>query len=276
MSVAWVVSANATTGSSTSPWTISITVSGTNPVLFVGVGLASDTAAVTAVTWSLGSDTPYEVGTIRVGTAYASVWAIPAPGAGAGTITVTNSGAAVHQGAASVFQGAAQTSAVSSADDIHTDSKTTGTGGADVTLTVTPLNLTADDCSFGLSVNTVAGDENGFTTNDRYKNSSTATNLAIGDSSGTTALVAGLRDSVSFNWVAIGVRVVAFGAAGDLSLSANDTVTISDTPSLAFDFLAPSVSDTVTITDTPNAVLNPSTVGFGALLANYRNRRVIS
>lgn len=215
MSVAWVVSANVAPGGTTTPFTFGITVSGTNPVLMVGIGLASDTATITAVTWSLGSGTPFEVKNIRAGTAYASVWAIPAPTAGAGTISVSVSEAAIyHQAAASVFSGADQTSSVSSTGDADAESFTPlGTGGVTRYLTVTPLNLTANDCSFGVSVNTLAGDELGFATNDRYKNSTTAVNLAIGDSSGTTDLIASLLDATVFNWVAIGVRVVVAGGA---------------------------------------------------------------
>lgn len=166
-------------GSAQSP-TFNITVSGTNPVLLIDVGMDSTTATVSSVSWSLGSGTPVEVKNSRSGTAFASVWAIPAPGAGAGTVTVNKSAAAInHQIDVSCFSGADQTTPCPTADAVAD----TLDGGS-----LTPAHLAAGDATNGCAVNTIAGNPAGVSPNSRYVNTTTSINIEAGDATGATGL----------------------------------------------------------------------------------------
>ena len=189
-------------------FTISITVPAGNPVLMVGIGLSSTTETVSSVSWSLGGGTPVEIKTVRLNASFASVWAIPNPGIGAGIITVTLSSSVPFQGAAETFTAADQTTPCPISDAISAS-------GTDVTqLIVTPTNLSANDASFAVGVNTVADDPSGVSQNDRFKNATTAVNLQVGDSVGTAALSANWTLSGSLGkQVAIGVRIVPPSAA---------------------------------------------------------------
>lgn len=206
MAVAFDAVANVSpaTGSS---FNISITAPSTNPVIVVGIGLESTTATVSSVSWSLGSGTTVEVLTARKSDAFASVWAIPAPTAGAGTISVTLSASVAYQAGAETFTGAHQTTPCPGADAVASTPT-----GAPANVTITPANLAANDASFGIGVNTVANNPTGVTANDRFKNSTTNVNIQVGDSSGTGALTATYSDS-SDNRACVGVRI-AEAAAG--------------------------------------------------------------
>src|SRR3990172_588401 len=105
MSVAFVTNTSAL-GNGQNP-TFNITVSGSNPVLIVKVGLDSTTAVVSSVTTDLGG-TGAEIKSQRNGggnnNCFVSVWAIPAPAAGATVVTVNKSAASInHQIDVSVF-----------------------------------------------------------------------------------------------------------------------------------------------------------------------------
>lgn len=207
MAVAFDAVANVSpaTGSS---FNISITAPSTNPVIVVGIGLEGTTVTVSSVSWSLGSGTAVEVLTARKSDAFASVWAIPAPTAGAGTVAVTLSASVAYQGGAETFTGAHQTTPCPAADAVASTPT-----GAPANVTITPANLTANDASFGTGVNTVSNNPTGITANDRFKNSTTNVNIQVGDSSGTGALTATYTDT-SDNRAAVGVRIAEAAAGG--------------------------------------------------------------
>jgi hypothetical protein len=178
MAVAFVIDASGL-GSAQSP-TFNITVSGTNPVLLVDVGLDSTTATVSSVSWSLGSGTPAEVKNVRSGTAFATVFAIPAPVAGAGTVTVNKSTTSInHQIDVACFSGADQTNPCPAGDAVA-DALDGGT--------LTPAHLAAGDATNGCAVNTIAGNPVGVSPNSRYVNTTTSVNIEAGDATGTTGL----------------------------------------------------------------------------------------
>jgi hypothetical protein len=189
------------TGSS---FNISITVPTTNPVLLAGIALSSSTATVSTVTWSLGSGTPLEVKNARFNDCFTSVWAMPAPVAGAGTVAVTLS--APYQAAAETATNAHQTTPCPTADAVGV------TQDAGSSMTLTPLNLVAGDLSFGAAANTLAGNPLGISQNDRFKNATTAVNIQAGDSAGTAALTASWDPGG--NQSGVGVRVVAPAGGG--------------------------------------------------------------
>lgn len=203
MAVAFSSVANTTPATGNS-FTINITAPATNPVLLVGIGLDSTTATITSVSWSLGSGTAVEVKTARQSNSFASVWAIPAPTAGAGTITVNISASVPYQGAAESFTGANQITPCSTGDAVSQV-------GTATPLTITPINLTANDASFGNGVQTLAENPTGITANDRFKNNTTNVNIQVGDSVGTGALTA-TWDGASSNKAAIGVRIATVPA----------------------------------------------------------------
>jgi len=169
------------TGNAQNP-TLNITVSGTNPVLVQCVGLDSTTATVTGLSWSLGSGTTVDVRSVRSGTAFCDVWAIPAPSAGAGTVTINKSAASInHQLDVILYTGADQTTPCPSGDAVT--STTTAS-----TQTLTPTNLGASDGSAGNGINTVSNNPNGVTPNQRYLNATTSINMQTGDATGTTGV----------------------------------------------------------------------------------------
>jgi hypothetical protein len=111
------------------------TISGSDRLILVYNGMASETAGVTAVTWSLGGGTPYKAAlwSRATGTAediYQSVWAIPAPVAGSGTYTVTLNENVSYQISADYFTGCDQTTPWPIGDDDYESSNTIPDGGA--------------------------------------------------------------------------------------------------------------------------------------------------
>lgn len=195
--VAFVVDSSGL-GSAQNP-TFNITVSGTAPALIVEVGLDSTTATVSSMSWSLGSGTAVEVKNVRSGTAFNSIWAIPAPGAGAGTVTVNKSAASInHQVDIACFQNTDQTAPCPPGDAVTT---TSNSG-----VTLTPLNLTAADATTGAGVNTVAGNPTGVTPNSRYVNTTTSVNIEAGDNIGTSGIT--LTNLGSGSVAGVAVRIV--------------------------------------------------------------------
>jgi hypothetical protein len=182
--------------------TISITVSGTNPVLMAGIGLDSATATVSSVSWSLGSGTPLEVKNARSGTAFGSLWAIPAPVAGAGTLTINKSAAAInHQIDALVYSDAHQATPCPAADAVSSVA-------ASASETLTPANLTANDATCGMGVNTVGDNPTGVNPNNRYTNSTTSVNLQTGDNTGTTGVTVTYSPGSGGSYAKIAARIV--------------------------------------------------------------------
>ena len=193
-----IANAAAATGSS---FTMTITVPATNPVLLVGITLLSLTATVSSVSLDLGG-TATEIKTARGVASYVSAWAIPAPPAGAGTVSVTLSASVPYQAVCATYTSALQTTPCPTADAVN------GTTSAASTLTITPLRMSSRDVSFGIAANTVASTPTGITTNDRYKDATTTVMIQAGDSTGTTALVANWSDTLG-DKAGVGLRIVS-------------------------------------------------------------------
>lgn len=181
---------------------INITVAGTDPVLMVGVALKSATETVSALSWSLGGGTPVLVKAARTGTAYSAIWKIPAPAAGAGTLTVTLSGSVVWQADVALFVGADQTDPSPAADGVSS------TVNTQTTVTLTPTNLRSNDASFGIG-GSDQFDPTGVTPNQIYLNATTAINLQTGYATGTTGVGFTYSDPGSNNYARVAVRIVA-------------------------------------------------------------------
>lgn len=203
MAVAFLTNTSAL-GSAQNP-TFNITVSGTNPVLIIDVGLDSTTETVSSVSWSLGSGTALEIKNVRNSTAFSSVWAIPAPGAGAGTVTVNKSAASInHQIDVQVWTGADQTTPCPTGDAVTSIVHQAAT-------TLTPTNLTANDGTAGNGINTVGDTPTSVTPNQRYLNSTTSVNQETGDATGTTGVTLNYALDIG-NLALVAVRIAASAA----------------------------------------------------------------
>ena len=190
MSVAFVT--NASIDAIVTNATVNITVSGTNPVLVVNVGLNSATATVLSVTWDLGSGTPVEHKTVRGGTVYASAWNIPAPSLGAGTVTSALSTVVAVHADVDLYSGAHQTTPCPSADAVTSVAVTTSE-------TVSALNLVTGDMANGMSTST-GSSPNGVTPTQRYILDNSSIALQTGDTTNTNG-------SVTFaDFTAVGTR----------------------------------------------------------------------
>lgn len=208
MSAAFVTHVAATPGTNSS-FTINITVSGTNPVLGVSIGLASATATVSSVTWSLGGSL-IEIKNLRFSVGnqlgYVSVWALAAPTAGAGTLTITLSTSVPFQADAWIFSGADQITPCPVGD------AATAQGDDQASLTPAPTNLVANDASTGIGALVISGSPTSVTPNQRYLDTTTAVNIETGDATGTT--------NVTYNFAtsnvvgAITVRIAAADGGG--------------------------------------------------------------
>lgn len=193
------------------------TISGSDPLILVSIGMASNTAEVTSVTWSLGSGTPVEVAkwARTVGIAsdiYQSVWAIPAPVTGGGTYTVTLTENVSFQISASYFTGAHQTTPCPITDDDYESSNTVPDGAA---FTLTPTNVGANDAMFVGYSHRSSGDTNGWTTGTLlYESNSTATNMLTGYQLGVGSMTSAAMSSGSgTHAAAAAVRIQVSGGA---------------------------------------------------------------
>ena len=211
MSVAETATANGTSGLQAS-FTISITVSGTNPVLIVGSVLHSVTATFNAPSWSLGGGTPTEIKNIRGTTGvFTSIWAIPAPTGGAGTLTVNPSTSVLCGGNATNYSGADQATPCPTGDAVTS----TSTGAA---TTLTPTNLTASDATYAMGANIVAGNWSSATPNQRALDNTDDPGYLVGDATGTTGVTLNSDGGLTAGDVAMaGVRIVSAAAAADTS-----------------------------------------------------------
>jgi len=167
------------TGTGTSIVSQSWTISGTGLVLLVGVRLENHaTVVVNSLTWSLGSGSAYEVGTSRLSDCYSSVWAIPAPTAGAGTFTMTLSASVAWDMNADYFLGADQTTPCPLADTTPTSANG---AGSPITLTMTPTNVTANDAAWCSSGSALAGGLTSVSPTQTYLwNSATGYRIGVG------------------------------------------------------------------------------------------------
>lgn len=181
------------TGTTSASWTIS----GSDLAIVVYIGAYLSGVTVSSVTWSLGSGTPYQVGTLIENTTdHVFIWAIPAPTAGSGTLTVTLSGSCPWQISASYFTGADQTT-----PGVIASVATSNSTAASVALTAT--GLTANDADVGAATNSLVGDITGITPNQTFLNQSTTINLGCGYALGNTAVTfAGAGRGTSTNIVA--------------------------------------------------------------------------
>lgn len=199
-----VTHANTTTITSPS-WTIS----GSNGVILVGITLASTTITVSSVTWSLGSGTAVQIASARGGSGNSgltSVWAIPAPTTGAGTVAVTVSSAVDFDFGADFFTGADQTTPCPIADATTSVATTTPQ-------TLTPANLTANDASF-MTVCSIATSISSITPNQTLVTNVPSASIGVGyntGATGVTATYAATGDDRSL----VAVRIAAVAAASD-------------------------------------------------------------
>lgn len=175
---------------------IGAAVSGTNPAIVCLFSLVDATATITGVSVSAGltAGTPVEVISIRNGTAYISIWVIPAP-AGTGTITATRSATVEFNANAILFQGAHQTTPCPGAD-------AQSTTGSTSPLNVTCPNVTANDAIAGMG-SVVGGDNPQWTVGTQtFFENSDSLNSAAGYREGN------------------GGATVTFGATGTEALAA--------------------------------------------------------
>jgi len=183
-----------------------ITVSGANPVLIVDIAINDATATVTSVTWSLGSGTTVEVKTARGTEAFASVWAVPAPAPGAGTLTYNLSATKNNTGNISLYTGADQTTPCPLADAVSSVAQLTSE-------TLTPANLTASDAAAGHCVATVSGDVTGVTPNQDFLDIGADMDMGAGHANGTTGVTFAYADTSSHS-AKVAVRIAAAGGGG--------------------------------------------------------------
>lgn len=212
MAVAEVAAADATPGTGNS-FTIGITVSGTDPVLIVEVGLKDATATVSSVSWSLGSGTTSEVKNLRsVNNAFNSIWAIPAPAPGAGTITVNLSASVLFNGTATCFSGSHQIVPSPVADAVTSTSNAAGT-------TLTPTNLVVGDASSGYGVNVDAGNWTSATPNQRSIDNAGNPGHLGGDATGTTGVTLNNDGTIPAGNIALVAVRIQQAVAGNVGVS---------------------------------------------------------
>lgn len=196
-------------GTGTSLATASITISGSNPVLAVGITFEKTAAqAISSVTFG-GTGTVASVATVTSSDCVAAGYCVIAPGS-SGVVTVNMSASAAIQMSASLFTGADQT------DPCPTGDAQTSTSAA-TPLTQTPTNLAAGDATYGCQGHTIASDCTGVTPNEIYRDSTTNVNFQTGyatDTTGTTYT----RDSASGNAASVAFRIKQAGAAAATGL----------------------------------------------------------
>lgn len=196
---------------SSSPTTGNFTPSGSNLAFIVHICLASLTATVSSVAWSLGSGTITEIANKRQVDAFCSVWKVPAPVIGTAAVTASLSASVPWQIDVQVFTGADQTDPAPNADATSAGVTGTGTNGP-----ITPSNLTANDAVSAGDGHTVASDCAGITPNAVYTDSSTNINLQTGYSLGNTSVSATYASESGLpnkSLVAVRVAAVSAGAA---------------------------------------------------------------
>lgn len=185
----------------------SVTIAGSKLAIIVGVALNSATATVTAVSWSAGGGTCYDVTSARqvAGTVFVDIWACPAPTAGAGHIAVTFSASVDYQVSWSSYTGTDQTTPASNTDSATV---TWDSANSKSTIALTPSNLTSTDGTFQACASTTAGDVTGVTPNQRYLDDTTNINAQSGDNTGTSVATCAWSGTGIFQSV-VAVRIKA-------------------------------------------------------------------
>lgn len=185
--------------SATAP--ISITVSGSNPVLVVHSAFTGVT--ISSVVWSLGSGTSLSIKNIVLtGVGQLESWCVPAPVGGAGTLTVTFSGSVFYSVDVDLFTGADQTTPCPPMDA----GSGGGVGVGGMNILVTPSNLGTDDATAGVG-GAVASTSLSMTPNS-ITHQGGAIDIDTGYATGTTGITANFSTNVGSN-AALGVRIVA-------------------------------------------------------------------
>lgn len=212
-----VKSATPATGSTftSSSWTIS----GSNLVIVISIGLQTSNATVTGVSWSLGSGTAAQIKHTQTANGTAidcahDVWAIPAPVAGSGTFTVNLSASVPYQITADYFTGADQTTPCPVADAMTIQIDSYSGSGA---FTFNPTNVGANDGVYASMSHTAAGDSNGWTTGTSdFEDKTTAVNTTAAHNLGAavTCVAAALINTPTTARIGgVGVRIQEQAAA---------------------------------------------------------------
>lgn len=190
-----------------------VVTSGTDPVIILPIALNSLTATVSSVVVSAGltAGTPVECKTVRNGTTYLSLWAIPAP-TGTGTITVTYSGSVEYRVDAILLQGAHQTTPCPAADAVTASANGSGDPNP---LSATAANLTANDMAVAVGANSITGDAPTLDSpgTETFNYNAGTLNAAMGYHAGTGAMSVtwGAKTTTDTLLVA---RIAAVAAAG--------------------------------------------------------------
>ena len=220
------------TGGTSSSWALS----GSNIVIVIHIGCAADPGSITC-SWSNGGTSALVKSQDSGTAAYGRIYAIPVGSTNTGTYTVTLTNSVANQISADYFTGADQTTPCPTAD------AWSSTVNNQTPITSSVTNLTANDATAALGINTVTGNPTGVTPNQTYLNSTTAVNMETGYATGTTQVSLN-NDTQADSRVWIAARVAAAGAGGNSS---------SVSPSVS-----PSVSASVSRSPSPSASLSPS------------------
>lgn len=185
-----------------------ITVSGANPLLVVQVAFSSGTATVSSVSWSLGSGTAVNVQSVRNSNTFVNTWCVPAPTAGAGTLTATFSASVAFQINVELWTSTNQTTPCPTGDA----ATATATGGTALTPNV--LNIGANDADVCIGGLTVSGNPLGVTPTAIHLNASTVINAEDGYATGASNKCTANFNGASNVVAAVGVHIV--GTAGHI------------------------------------------------------------
>jgi hypothetical protein len=165
------------------------TIAGSNLAIIVGITFYTAGTSVSSVSWSLGSGTAVKIADTAIATGGTSqIWAIPAPTAGTGTISValTSSIGLAWRFCAAYFTGADQTTPATD-PVINTVSQ--------ANFTLTPANLTANDASFGEGNNNNGNMTSAGANQLLVDNSTTTVSTATSYSTGTASITFVAADS---------------------------------------------------------------------------------
>lgn len=201
MAVAYSGTNKAARGTSSAQATASITVSGTNPVLLIGIAIdiSGGNPTINSVTFG-GTGTPTVVKDLTAGTVRTAVYCVPAP-SGSGVITLNLSASKPVQLDVALFTGADQSNPCPTGDVASNQSTT----GGQTIGPLTPTNLVSGDASFGAQGHTIATDATGVSPNNISSDSTTTVNYQDGYATNTT----GVTFSLSSNSVCDVVSIVA-------------------------------------------------------------------
>lgn len=215
--------ASATPATGTSLTTGNLTITGSNLVILVSLAFNTASATPTSITvsWSLGSGTVALVSSVNANNSYELIYAIPAPTAGTGTVSASWTNSAPAQLSATYFIGAHQTTPCPTGDAVTNTTQ-------NQPVTVTPLNLTANDASYG-GAGSNAFNPTGVTPTQTYLSSSTAINMQAGYATGTTG-VTFTYDALACGQSMVAARIVE-AAAGSASISPSVSPSLSASPS---------------------------------------------